>query len=587
MLRHWRRTLALAGSLALVIACGQSPTPPAAGTGAPATASAAPVAKRGAGGDLKILYWQAPTILVGHQATGTKDHDAGRLMLEPMASWDKAGNPLANGLASEIPTIANGGVSKDLTTVTWKLRTGVKWSDGSPFSADDVVGTHAYQCDKASATSTSSVCEGVASVTAKDPNTVVVTYAKPNPFFYQWGVGGSSVIVQKKQFAACIGAAAKNCPANLAPIGTGPYKLKEFKPGDVVLYEINENYRDPNKPFFKTVTFKGGGDATSAARAVFQTGDADYGWNLQVEASIIRPMAQSSDKGKLLTAYGASVERLLLNRANPAASLGEERSEPTTTHPFFSDKAVRRALAMATNRKAIAQQIYGDGLVGKDTCHIITAPDAMTSKATPDVCTFDLAKAEAELEKAGWAKGADGVRAKGGVRLEAVFQTTVNPARQKTQDILKADWEKIGFKITLKAVPANVFFTNTSPDGANKFYADIEMFTNSGDPDPTSYLNGWTCAERNGKAGNWQKGGYERYCNPEFDATIAQLRTETDTAKRNALVIKANDILITDVVIIPLINRIAPSPTGVSKALKGVDPSPWDSEMYNIADWSK
>ena len=590
MARSWRGLLAAAGAAALVIsACGQGPTPPAAGTGAPATvaATAAPVAKRGLGGDLKILYWQAPTILVGHQATGTKDHDAGRLMLEPLASWDKAGNPLANGLASEIPTIANGGVSKDLTTVTWKLRTGVKWSDGSAFSADDVAHTFTYQSDKASATSTSSVTEGVTSVVAKDPNTVVITYAKPNPFFYQWGVGTNSIIVQKKQFAACVGAAAKNCPANLAPIGTGPYKLKEFKPGDVVLYEINENFRDPNKPFFKTVTLKGGGDATSAARAVFQTGDADYGWNLQVEASIIRPMAQGSDKGKLLTAYGPSVERLLLNRANPAASLGEERSEPTTKHPFFTDKAVRRALAMATNRKAIAQQIYGDGLVGKDTCPIITAPEAMVSKATPDVCTFDLTKAEAELQNAGWVKGADGVRAKGGVRLEAVYQTTVNPARQKTQDVLKADWEKIGFKITLKSVPANVFFTNTSPDGANKFFADIEMFTNSGDPDPTSYLSAWTCAEVNSKAGNWQKGGYERYCNPEFDAIITELRSEADTAKRNELVIKANDILISDVVIIPLINRIAPSPSGVSSALKGVDPSPWDSEMYNIADWSK
>lgn len=580
----WRRALALAGSLALLVgACGQQP-PPAGGGGA---GTGAPAAKRGAGGDLKILYWQAPTILVPHQASGTKDADAGRLILEPLASWDKNGKPLANGLAAEIPTVANKGVSADLKTVTWKLRTGVKWSDGTPFSAADVVHTYTYMCDEASATTTGDVCKGVASVTEKDPNTVVVTYTNPNPFYYQWGVGGSTVIVQKKQFANCVGAAAKDCPANIAPIGTGPYKLKEFRPGDVVLYELNENYRDPNKPFFKTVTFKGGGDATSAARAVFQTGDADYGWNLQVEASIIRPMAQNSQLGKLLTAYGASVERLLLNRANPDPALGENRSEPSTTHPYFSDKAVRRALAMATNRQAIASQIYGDGLVGKATCQIITAPEAMTSKANPDVCQFDLAKAEAELQNAGWVKGADGVRAKGGVRLEATFQTTVNPARQKTQDILKADWEKIGFKITLKSVPAAVFFTNTSPDGANKFYADIEMFTNSGDPDPTSYLNGWTCAERNGKAANWQKGGYERYCNPQYDALIAQLRTETDESKRNQLVIQANDILISDVVIISLINRIAPSPTGVAKALKGVDPSPWDSEMYNIADWSK
>src|SRR5436305_683150 len=103
-----------------------------------ASASTA-VAQRGAVDTLNILYWQAPTILNPHQATGTKDNDASRLVLEPLASWDKDGKPLANGLAAEIPTLDNGGVAKDFTSVTWKLRQGVKWSDGSAFSADDVV----------------------------------------------------------------------------------------------------------------------------------------------------------------------------------------------------------------------------------------------------------------------------------------------------------------------------------------------------------------------------------------------------------------------------------------------------------------
>src|SRR6185437_10524045 len=111
-------------------ACQPTTTSPSAtSSGTTATASTAPVS-RGKGDDLKILYWQAPTILNPHLATGTKDFDAARLVLEPLASWGPDGKPLANALASEIPTLANGGISTDLKTVTWKLRQGVKWSDG-------------------------------------------------------------------------------------------------------------------------------------------------------------------------------------------------------------------------------------------------------------------------------------------------------------------------------------------------------------------------------------------------------------------------------------------------------------------------
>jgi peptide/nickel transport system substrate-binding protein len=578
-----RRGFALAITAALALAAC-TPTPATPGT----SASAAPVAKRGGGGDLKILYWQAPTILNPHQGTGTKDNDASRLILEPLASWGKDGVPIANTLASEIPTVANGGVSADFTTVTWKLKPGVKWSDGTPFTADDVVGTFTYQCDEATAASSFSSCEGVKGVTAKDPNTAVVTYAAPNPFYFQWGVGFNTVMLQKAQYASCLGAKAKDCPADQKPIGTGPYKVNTFKQGDVITYDLNENFRDPNKPFFKTVTFKGGGDAASAARAVFQTGDVDYAWNLQVEAAILKPMATASTTGTLVTVYSNSLERLLVNRANPDPALGAKRSEPDTKHPFFTDKAVRRALAMATDRATMATQLYGDGLAGRTTCNALTGPTAMVSKNTDsmDVCKFSLDNANKELDAAGWVKGSDGIRAKGGVKLKILYQTTVNALRQKEQDIAKADWEKVGFSVELRSEPSTTFFTNTSPGGANHFFADVEMFTNNGDPDPTSYLNGWTCGQVTGSANNWQFGGYERYCNPEYDKIVASLRTEPDQAKRNALAIQANDLLVSDVVIIPLIDRTNAT-SGVSKTLKGVDVSGWDSEMYNIGDWFK
>ena len=588
---YWRQGFALAITAAMAfVACTQTgtTTPSAPGASAAPSATAAPVAKRGAGGDLKILYWQAPTILNAHQATGTKDADASRLVNEPLASWDKNGKALANGLAAEIPTVENGGVAKDFTSVTWKLRPGVKWSDGTPFTADDVVATYTYQCDEKTAASTNTYCEGVQSVTAKDATTAVVTYKTSQPFYFQWGVGGGSLILQKAQYANCLGVKAKDCAADQKPIGTGPYKVNTFKPGDVVQYDLNDNFRDPNKPFFKTVTFKGGGDAASAARAVFQTGDVDYSWNLQVEAAVLKPMAQQSSTGSLVTVYGSSIERILINFSNPDPSLGDKRGEPDQKHPFFNDIAVRRALAMATDRKSVAEQLYGDGLSGKGTCNILTAPEPMNSKNSDgfDICKFDLNAANAELDKAGWVKGSDGVRAKGGTKLKILYQTTVNAVRQKTQDIMKLNWEKVGFQVELRSEPAATFFTNTSPGGANHFWADVEMYTNSGDPDPTSYFSGWTTSQIAQKSNNWQFGNYHRYSNKDFDAIVDSLRKETDSAKRNQLAIQANDLLIKDVVVIPLINRTFAT-SGVAKALKGVDPTPWDSEMYNIADWSK
>src|SRR5437762_2258117 len=325
----------------------------------PGSSSGTLVSQRGVGGDLKILYWQAPSTLNAHRATGAKDGDAARLVLEPLASLGKDGRPLANGLAAEIPTVANGGIAKDFTSVTWKLRQGLKWSDGTPFSADDVAFTYDFQCDPLTAASTFDRCDGVQSVVARDANTVVVTYRTPHPFVVQWGVGSEGAILQKDQYKNCVGAKAASCEADRRPIGTGPYKVRDFKGSDVVTYDLNGNFRDPNKPFFKSVTFKGGGDPDAAARAVFQTGNVDYAWNVQVEATTLKTMAQSSQAGTLVTVFGSSVERIELNFSNPAASLGDKRSEPDTKHPFFTDKSVRRALAMATDRESIARRLYG------------------------------------------------------------------------------------------------------------------------------------------------------------------------------------------------------------------------------------
>jgi peptide/nickel transport system substrate-binding protein len=569
-------------------AAAAAPAPTAAAAAAPTTAAAAPAgAGRGVGGSLKILYWQAPTILNTHLAQGTKDYDAGRLVLEPLASSGPDGNPVPN-LAAEIPTLANGGVAKDQKSITWKLKPGVKWSDGTPFTADDVVFTWQYVADPKTAASDTQIADGVVSVEAKDPLTVVVSFKDPNPYPYQIFVSGLGNIIQKKQFQDFMGDKAKDAPGNLNPIGTGPYKVTDFKPGDVVTYAINDNYRDPGKPFFKDVQIKGGGDATSAARAVFQTGDVDYAWNLQVESQVLTQLMQGG-KGDLAIAPSPNVERLLINFADPNTDENGAKAEPDTKHPFFQDLNVRKAFAMAVDRKSIAGQLYGPA--GQATCNMVTSPDALVSKNTDslDVCKYDIAAANKLLDDAGWAKGSDGIRAKGGVRMHIVFQTTVNPLRQKEQDIVKSGWEQLGVEVELKSVDAAVFFSSDAgnPDTASHFYTDVEMYTNgASSPDMTQYMALWTTAQIASQANSWHGNNYHRWSNTDYDTLYTQLQTETDPAKRTDIIIKMNDILVSQVVVIPLVARTQPT-DGISKLIKGDIPNPWDSVLWNVADWTK
>lgn len=618
----WKRGAALALLLMLIVpilaACGGAAAPAApaaeAPTAAPAAAAptaapaaeaptaapaaeaptaapaaeaptAAPAAASGGstGGTLKLLWWQAPTILNTHKAQGTKDQDASRLITEPLAALGPDGKPVAR-LAAEIPSYENGGIAKDNLSITWKLKSGIKWSDGSDFTADDVVFTWQFCADPATACTTASNFDPIKTVEAVDPTTAKITWKEPNTNPFISFVGFSGPVIQKKQFESCIGAAAETCAANNAPIGTGPYKVKDFKPGDVVVYEKNSLYRDADKVAFDSVEMKGGGDAVSAARAVLETGEVDYAWNLQVEPQVMTEI-MAGGKGSLVVAPGPNMERILINFANPDPALGDKRSEPDQPHPFLTDLKVRQALAMALDRKLISDQGYGEA--GKPTCSPVTAPPDYVSSITS--CPQDVEGAKKLLAEAGWTDtDGDGVVDKDGKPMVISYQTTINAVRQKTQAIVKAQWAAIGVNTQLRAIDAGVFFSSDvgNPDTAAKLFADVEMYTTGNDfPDPTNYLAGFTCAEISQKSNQWKLSNVDRYCNKDYDALHAQLTKETDPAKRKDLIVKLNDILVNDVVIIPLVARSTPS--AMITGLKGPTGNQWDTELWNIAEWSK
>src|SRR5262249_30567231 len=158
------------------------------------------------------LWWQAPTLLNPHFATGTKDQDASRIFYEPLASWGPDGD-LAAVLAAEVPSTQNGGVAKDGTSVTWKLKQGVKWHDGKPFTADDCLFTWQYASDPATAATTIGSYKDV-KVTKIDDYTVKVEFAKPTPFWADAFVGVAGMILPKHLFEAYKGDKSRDAPAN-------------------------------------------------------------------------------------------------------------------------------------------------------------------------------------------------------------------------------------------------------------------------------------------------------------------------------------------------------------------------------------
>jgi peptide/nickel transport system substrate-binding protein len=534
--------------------------------------------RRGGGGLLKVLWWQGPTLLNPHFATGTKDQDGSRLFYEPLAGWDAEGN-LRPILAEAIPGREDGTLAADGRSVTWKLKKGVKWHDGKPFTADDVVFTWEYSRNPATATLTSGSYKDVM-VEKVDDHTVVVKFPAPTPFWADTFVAAAGCIIPKHLFADYTGDKSRDAPTNLKPVGTGPYKFKDFKPGDLVTGVINTDYHQDNKPYFDAIEMKGGGDAVSAARAVLQTGEFDFGWNMQVEDEILQRL-EKGGKGRVIMTKGGGIEHIQLNTRDPWTEIDGERASLKTTHPILSDPAVRQALALLVDKDSVEKHIYGR--TGVATPNFFNNPERFRSKNTK--FEFNVDKAIDVLEKAGWKKGADGVREKDGKKLKFVYQTSINQPRQKTQAIVKQACQKAGIDIEVKAVTASVFFSSdvANPDTYPHFYADLQMYNNGPlQPDPEVFMRQFCSWEAASKANKWQGRNITRWQNKEYDDTHKAAQIELDPIKRAAMCIKLNELVINNNVVIPVVARLG---VAAVKDKLVVELSGWDNNTFNLASW--
>ncbi len=539
--------------------------------------------------DLTLLYWQAPSLPFPYLAAGIKDSDAGAITLEPLAKFDPQGQ-LVPALAEAIPTVENGGVSPDFMSITWRLREGLKWSDGSPLTTRDVAFTWRYCTHPETGCLGSGAFAGIASLEVVDDLTVHITFSAPQSYPHTAFVSSGSPVISAAQFADCIGANARDCTQqNANPLGSGPYRIVRFTPNEQATYERNPHYRGET-PYFDRVSLKGGGDAATAARAVLVTGDADYAWNLQLEPDQLADM-ETSGMGTVASAFASTVERIVVNQTNPEPALGDDRSEyldGNNPHPFLTFTPIPQAMSLAINRVALSEQLYG--FAGKPTCNLIAGPPQYVSTANDECLTQNLAAANQLLDDNGVVDtDDDGIREYNGIPLRITYQTTANAVREQTQSLIQDWWRQIGIETTLVQHDASVFFGGDpiadAPATYRRFFADVQMYATGPDIDPQSHLRGQLCSEIMTPANNWATENDARACNPQYDALFAQLAQTTDNGQRQTLIKQLNDTLVQSYYEIPLVNRGVVS--AHSNTLLGVRLNDWDSELWNIAQWRR
>jgi peptide/nickel transport system substrate-binding protein len=278
---------------------------------------------------------------------------------------------------------------------------------------------------------------------------------------------------------------------------------------------------------------------------------------------------------------GGGIEHIQLNTTDPWTEVDGERSSAKTKHPILSDPAVRQAIARLVDKDSVEKHIYGR--TGLATPNFVNNPDRFASKATK--YEFNVDKANALLDKAGWKKGADGIREKDGKKLKFVYQSSINQPRQKTQAIVKQACQKAGIDIEVKAVTASVFFSSdvANPDTYTKFYCDLQMYNNGPQqPDPEVFLRQFLSSEVSTKANKWQGRNITRWQNKEYDDAHKAAQAELDPIKRAALLIRCNELAVNNHIVIPVVAR--PGVAGMKDKLV-CELTGWDNNTWQLASW--
>jgi len=436
---------------------------------------------------------------------------------------------LMPGIATQVPTTANGGVSSDLKTVTFHLRSGLVWSDGQPLNAQDVDFSWKLWANPKFAAYNTTPFVDIASTTISSDNLTITFHLKtPYVAFVASWADAANAPLPEHHFSTMDPGAIVKSPDNLNPqVVSGPFMMSESKPGDHYTMVRNPKYYQAAQglPYLDKVIWRIVPDQNTILTDL-QSGSVDSAWFLDVTKTLAY---QSLSKyttvydggGSPTNAY--SWEALWLNWNNKIISGNPE---------------VRDAMAMAVDQQSLIQ-VARRG-VGGARCQDHPPVQVPGYTASPPLTCpkFDLAAANALLDQHGWTLGSDGVRSKNGERLEFQYSTTANNLwRADDQLINQANFKKIGIKLDVQNYPASTFFGTLLPGGQpGKF--DIAEFEESGSYDPDNSII-LTCAEKG-------SGNLAFYCNPQMEQYQKQQLSSGDNAVRQQAFDGINHLIVTD-----------------------------------------
>jgi peptide/nickel transport system substrate-binding protein len=562
------------------------PVAPAATTAPSGAATAAPAAKPAAGpegGTLIIGMWQEPESLNPYLTSMTYSIWVNKVLNTEMIKTGR-NDQQTPILLKEVPNLENGGISKDGLTYTLKFKENLKWSDGSPLTGEDFVATWKLIMDPKFGASSTIGWDQIKDVELSSDKLTATIRLKEVYVAFTADVltyaasSGAGFLLPAAYFKNIPVEKIKEDPSG-APggnkyIGAGPYKIVEWKPKQSLTVERNPNFSG-TKPKLDKIIFNF--VATREAQIDgLRTSSMDYAVDF-IEAQI--PDLEKIPDAKVFPnkAVG-SIERYFFNLHEP----GPERSKPHRLWGGVKEGApVRKALAMAMNRPAIVDKIlYGKTTVAVGEMDNNPAWQNTALKPYP----FDLAAAEKLLEEAGWKKGADGVREKGGVKFEFTHATTSgNVTRETIQRAVIADLEKIGVRMKIQNFPPSEMFANFANGGVGATGKTDMWGWTTGSTDPSTYvdlLGSANIPTKEKPDGN----NYVGYKDAAMDDLLKKQAVAIDAKERKALVDQIQQKAYDDCPVLYMYDRLN---IDVTKSwVSGVEPYPAAGFFWNVQDWA-
>jgi peptide/nickel transport system substrate-binding protein len=521
--------------------------------GSLARAQQVPPPPKGRKGQIVIGLSQEPTVFNPLRARIEVDDGVHLNLFSPLWSLDTKGE-LVPQLATEVPSVANGGVSEDGLKWRIKLRSGVTWHDGKPFTAEDVKFTfELIQRPDFPAMSRNGI-NLVRDIQVVSPTEITWRLEKfVAPFF---SIIAWTQMVPKHVLGA--GGDPKDSPFNNKPIGTGPFKWGERRPGDYLMLEANDKFYGDG-PYVERIIFKYIPDLI-VLKTQFMTGALDA-----VGIQGITP-----DNYEEVS----KVESIRLVRA-PTPFL--ESISFNNGRPQFQEKAVRHALYHALDKATIIKDIYYGAHRPTET---YLPKESWAFNPNLPQQKFDLAQAAKMLDDAGWKPGSGGVREKNGVRLSFSNSTTSgNHLREQTQQFVQQTFQQIGVQMSIKNFPPAVMWGDYWRKSEWDTVVVGSVFTVGSDPDTSDRMGSWAIPAKTGTGANTMQ-----YSNPEVDALLRESIGLLDRERRKANYQKIQALFREDLPLMPLFQ---PTQTeGTKKSLIGYDPNVnYRSNCWNVHTW--